>query len=161
MVNARRTLEPPDDDGKAFAWLSFLSSEAPFSELPLGGSFRIKLGRTVVGSAALRVFPKICTAYERENDFVEHLRPNLCELQLDMYLTVQRVASSRAERGINGALYSHNANRDDPMWSAPDIQHITSTNLGNQIARRTDIKPGGNAVECFLDIIFPDDFTGG
>jgi hypothetical protein len=76
-----------------------------------------------------------------------------------MYLTVQRVASINGERGINGALYVHRANRDDPMWSEPDIQQIASSNVGTQVARRTDIAPGGNSVECFLDIAFPDDYT--
>jgi hypothetical protein len=76
-----------------------------------------------------------------------------------MYLTVQRVASTGAERGINGALYRHDANRDNSMWSAPNIQQIAATKLGRQVAHRTDIRPGGNAVECFLDIAFPDDYS--
>ena len=87
------------------------------------------------------------------------IRPRQCAQLLNMYLTVQRVASPSAERGINGALYSHGANRDDSMWSAPNIQQIVATNLGRQVAHRTDIRPGGNAVECFLDIAFPDDFS--
>jgi len=76
-----------------------------------------------------------------------------------MYLTVQRVASARGERGINGALYAHHANRDAPMWRAPDIRELERSSRGTQVARRTDVKPGGNSVECFLDIAFPDDLS--
>ena len=77
-----------------------------------------------------------------------------------MYLTVHRVVSHQAERGINGALYKHGTDRRDPAWNPPDLEDITSRNLGTQIMYRADIKPGGNAVECFLDVVFPDDFTG-
>ena len=80
-------------------------------------------------------------------------------MPLDMYLTVHRVVSRQAERGINGALYKHGTDRQDPAWNPPDLEDITSRNLGTQIMYRTDIKPGGNAVECFLDIVFPDDFS--
>jgi len=78
---------------------------------------------------------------------------------LDMYLTVHRVVSRHAERGINGALYRHHADRWDPMWIDPDLEDITSKNLGSQVLFRKDVKPGGNAVECFLDVAFPDDFS--
>ncbi len=76
-----------------------------------------------------------------------------------MYLTVHRVVSHQAERGINGALYKHGTDRRNPAWNPPDLEDITSRNLGTQIMYRADIKPGGNAVECFLDIVFPDDFS--
>ena len=76
-----------------------------------------------------------------------------------MYLTVHRVVSRQAERGINGALYKHGTDRRDPAWNPPDLEDITSRNLGTQIMYRADIKPGGNAVECFLDVVFPDDFS--
>ena len=76
-----------------------------------------------------------------------------------MYLTVHRVISRQAERGINGALYKHGTDRRDPTWNPPDLDDITSGNLGTQIMCRIDIKPGGNAVECFLDVVFPDDFS--
>ena len=75
-----------------------------------------------------------------------------------MYLTVHKVVR-QAERGINGALYKHGTDRRDPAWNPPDLEDITSRNLGTQIMYRADIKPGGNAVECFLDIVFPDDFS--
>ena len=76
-----------------------------------------------------------------------------------MYLTVHRVVSPNSERGINGAIYKHNSNRRDPMWNAPDLAKISTQDLGFQEMCRTDIKPGENAVECFLDIAFPDDFS--
>ena len=76
-----------------------------------------------------------------------------------MYLTVHRVVSHQAARGINGALYTHGTDRRDPAWNPPDLDDITSGNLGTQTMCRIDIKPGGNAVECFLDVVFPDDFS--
>lgn len=78
---------------------------------------------------------------------------------MTMYLTVHRVASPRAERGINGALYRHDSDRHDPMWSSLDIARTAQKNLGTQVARRADVRPGGNAVETFLDVAFPDDFS--
>ena len=76
-----------------------------------------------------------------------------------MYLTVHRVVSPNSERGINGAVYRHDTDRQDPIWISPDLEDISSNNLGTQIKCRTDINPGENAVECFLDIAFPDDFS--
>jgi hypothetical protein len=35
-----------------------------------------------------------------------------------------------------------------------------ATNLGNQVASRVDVTPGGNAVQSFLDIVGPDDVEG-
>jgi len=60
---------PPDATGKAFAWLSFLSKSAPYAELPLGSWFELRMGRTTLGQATLRVFPKTATAF-KENDFI-------------------------------------------------------------------------------------------
>ena len=76
-----------------------------------------------------------------------------------MYLTMQRVASVHGERGLNGALYSHGADREHPMWESVSAAQVASGNVGTQVARRTDIGPGGNAVECFIDVVFPDDVT--
>ena len=80
-------------------------------------------------------------------------------MRLNMYLTVHRVVSNQAERGINGAIYRHYIDRRDPIWISPNLEEISSNNLGTQIKCRTDIKPGANTVECFLDIAFPDDFS--
>jgi hypothetical protein len=60
---------PPDPSGKAFAWLSFLSPDAPYAELPLGSWFEVRMGRTALGLAVLRLFPRVVTS-SIENDFV-------------------------------------------------------------------------------------------
>ena len=76
-----------------------------------------------------------------------------------MYLTVQRVRSSRGKRGINGALYLHGSGRSDPRWAEPDLRAIVGGDLGNQVVPRVDVAPGGNAVESFLDVVCPDDIS--
>lgn len=59
----------PDCHGRILAWVSFLSPDAPFAELPLGETFSLTLGGEELGEATLRVFPRFSTDYE-ENDFV-------------------------------------------------------------------------------------------
>jgi hypothetical protein len=62
---------PLSESGRALAWVSFLSPDAPFTALPLGDSFQLKMGRTVLGSVTLKVYPKVSTAFQ-ENDFVKY-----------------------------------------------------------------------------------------
>lgn len=76
-----------------------------------------------------------------------------------MYLTVQRVYAPHRGTGINGALYVHGATRSDPGWNPPDLRSIVDRNLGQRVAARLDLSPGGNAVQAFLDVVGPDDVT--
>ena len=62
---------PPTEKGKSIVWLSFLSPNAPFAEVPLGSSFELRMGRTLIGQAALLVFPVLRTGY-KENNFEDN-----------------------------------------------------------------------------------------
>jgi hypothetical protein len=77
-----------------------------------------------------------------------------------MYLTVQRVFAPHRGAGINGALYRHRSSRTQREWDPPDLRAVVSSNLGDQVASRVDVTPGGNAVRSFLDIVCPDDVEG-
>ena len=44
---------PPNEDGIAWAWISFLSPKAPFAELPLRKSFKLTRGSSLVASCQL------------------------------------------------------------------------------------------------------------
>jgi len=46
-------LHPPNEDGIAWAWISFLSPKAPFAELPPRKSFKLTRGRSLVASCQL------------------------------------------------------------------------------------------------------------
>ena len=48
---------PPNENGKSFAWVSFLSPNAPYMDLPLCNSFDLSIGRAVIATARLRVWP--------------------------------------------------------------------------------------------------------
>lgn len=77
-----------------------------------------------------------------------------------MYLTVQRVFAPHRGTGINGALYRHGSTRAQREWNPPDLRAVVTGNLGDQVASRVDVTPGGNAVQSFLDIVCPDDVEG-
>lgn len=77
-----------------------------------------------------------------------------------MYLTVQRVFAPHRGTGINGALYRHGSTHTQPEWNPPDLRTVVTSNLGDQVASRVDVTPGGNAVQSFLDIVCPDDLDG-
>lgn len=77
-----------------------------------------------------------------------------------MYLTVQRVFAPHRGTGINGALYRHGSTRAQHAWNPPDLRDVVTRNLGDQVASRVDVTPGGNAVQSFLDIVCPDDVEG-
>ena len=64
----------PNEDGIAWAWISFLSPKAPFAELPPLKPFKLTRGNTVVAHCT------ICTDFvqsqsgmqQTENDFVNN-----------------------------------------------------------------------------------------
>lgn len=73
-----------------------------------------------------------------------------------MYLTTHRVRSLRGLVGINGALYLHGSEQP-PTATPEELEHIVNTEPGTLARTRTDVAPGGNAVEAFLDIVGPDE----
>lgn len=65
---------PPNEEGIAWAWISFLSSKAPFAELSHLKPFKLTRGSTVVAHCTICtdfVQPQ-CEMPHTENDFVKH-----------------------------------------------------------------------------------------
>jgi len=73
-----------------------------------------------------------------------------------MYLTAHRVRSSGGSLGTNGAFYKHGRG-DEGSWTLTDLERISTRDLGELVRARTDVVPGGNDVEAFLDVVGPDD----
>ncbi len=67
-----------------------------------------------------------------------------------MFLTAQRVISSRGENGINGFLYEHGA----VVWEAPPEPIAGS--IGELVHQFILVTPGDNKIVSFLDIVAPD-----
>lgn len=61
----------PDENGRVFAWISFLSPEAPFAGYPLRESFCLTLGGRIVARCVIHVQPQYEVPYE-ENDFINN-----------------------------------------------------------------------------------------
>jgi len=63
--------QPPDADGRALAWVSFLSPEAPVSKAELDRGFELTLGRTCVATCRISVMAPPDDAKILDNDFIE------------------------------------------------------------------------------------------
>lgn len=72
-----------------------------------------------------------------------------------MYLAIQLVRRGE-EEGINAFLHKH---PPDLKWpkSPEDIAALADVNPGKIVQQRTDLKPGGNAVRAYLDVLAPED----
>lgn len=77
-----------------------------------------------------------------------------------MYLFAQKVRSASANRGINAGLYRHEGTVfPEGVWTRPEreaLALVTTQHPGHRVREHVSIAPGGNAVECFLDVIGPD-----
>lgn len=60
---------PPDDDGTALAWVTFLSPDAPVKLLESQPSFDVTLGRTIVATCSL--CPSMADIESADIDFLE------------------------------------------------------------------------------------------
>ena len=65
-----RLWSPPNENGFALAWASFLMPNAPAAELSRLSSFMLTLGGRPVATCALEVKPERAAVIER--DFLEH-----------------------------------------------------------------------------------------
>lgn len=77
-----------------------------------------------------------------------------------MYLTAHWVRAPGGHRYLNAALYLH-GDTDLPagFWSQPPediLRSVTTERPGTRVAARLDKIPGGNDVECFLDVVGED-----
>lgn len=72
-----------------------------------------------------------------------------------MYATAHRVSNARGETGINAFLHKHGSAAPWPAdpWLLPE--RTPGALVGDQVA----VRPGGNNVHAYLDIIAPDDTT--
>lgn len=70
-----------------------------------------------------------------------------------MYLTAQRVLAVRSgQEGINAFHHRH-----AEQWLGAPPDDIPTSNPGELVNRETVVKPGGNRVRSYLDIIAPED----
>ncbi len=63
--------QPPDRQGRAIAWVYFLSPEVPISRAALDRGFEVMLGRTRVAGCRVSVMAPPADAEILENDFIE------------------------------------------------------------------------------------------
>ncbi len=74
-----------------------------------------------------------------------------------MYLTAHKVRNPSAE-GINAFLHVH---KDVPLPyrspAVPDIDRVSQFAGGYEVAKDVDVRPGGNDVLAYLDLVAPDD----
>ena len=77
-----------------------------------------------------------------------------------MYLTAQRIRTvGGREEGINVLMYRHGGDIGAVNWEDPDFEELTTRNPGDLVARSTPIRPGGNHVLSFLDVLAPETAT--
>lgn len=63
--------QPPDAQGRAIAWVYFLSPDVPISTAELDRGFELTLGRTCVAICRVSVMAPPSDATILENDFIE------------------------------------------------------------------------------------------
>ena len=73
-----------------------------------------------------------------------------------MYLTAQKVESPNGIIGINSFYHSHKGIPLPKKLSTHEIISVAENNTGTLVKDRCDVKPGGNRVKCYLDIIASD-----
>jgi hypothetical protein len=69
-----------------------------------------------------------------------------------MRLVAQRVVSPKGATGINAFCYLHGSN----VWLAEPPPEIAS-HPGNLVNSQIEVKPPGNRVRSYLDLLAPDD----
>lgn len=72
-----------------------------------------------------------------------------------MYITAHDLVSMRKEPGINVYLHRHD---DDFVWPASPFD-IPEKSPGKIVKKAEELRPGGNRVRVYLDVITPNDTT--
>ena len=72
-----------------------------------------------------------------------------------MYLTSHRVKSKEDAEGINASIYRHG----DSFVVDEEASHVPEKNPGEFVSRKVQLKPGGNDVRSYLDIVAADSTT--
>jgi hypothetical protein len=70
-----------------------------------------------------------------------------------MLLTSQRVKSPDGQEGINAFCYLHGPYD----WAGEPPLGIPDANVGQRVNEQVNLRPGGNKVRSYLDIIAPDE----
>ncbi|WP_437650724.1 hypothetical protein [Sorangium sp. So ce362] len=80
-----------------------------------------------------------------------------------MYLTAQRVVSAAPPReGINAFLSVHGEEGAAAIdWDSPRVELVAEELPGMLILRDCDLRPGGNRVRSFLDVVVRDQVDRG
>ncbi len=73
-----------------------------------------------------------------------------------MYITAQRVISEEGQQGINSFFHLHRPNKQPKPATPSDVVSVAESNTGKLIKDQVEIKPGGNRVRSYLDIVAPD-----
>ena len=73
-----------------------------------------------------------------------------------MYITAQRVISEEGQQGINTFYYLHRPNKQPKPATFSDVLSVDEGNTGKLIKDQVEVKPGGNRVKSYLDIVAPD-----
>jgi len=75
-----------------------------------------------------------------------------------MYVTAHRAQTPDGRTGVNAYLFLHFA---DPLPTLapgePDVGYVSQFAAGTCVAEQEDLRPGGNTIECSLDVVGPDD----
>jgi len=73
-----------------------------------------------------------------------------------MYLTAQRVLTPKGETGINVFLHCNAVANEALLLTPNEIAAIADANPGDIVAHRCEVKPGGNRVLSFIDVVAPE-----
>jgi hypothetical protein len=76
-----------------------------------------------------------------------------------MYLTAQRVFSKDGQEGINSFYYLHRPHKQPKPTTPADLVSVAENNTGKLLVNVSlpEVKPGGNRVKSYLDIVAHDD----
>jgi hypothetical protein len=70
-----------------------------------------------------------------------------------MYLTAQRVVSKSGLKGINAFFHLHRNAKQPAPANHLDVVSVAERDTGKLIEDKCDVKPGGNRVKSYLDIV--------
>lgn len=73
-----------------------------------------------------------------------------------MYLTAHHVVSNDGHEGINAFAHLHGAEFPSPPVDEATIELVADDFTGELVDEETEVRPGGNAVRSYLDVVTPD-----
>lgn len=73
-----------------------------------------------------------------------------------MYLTAHHVVSNEGHEGINAFAHLHGAEFPSPAVDEATIELVADDFAGELADEDAELRPGGNAVRSYLDVVTPD-----